>query len=83
VNKPSKPSKLPVTKVEVKPGDFPVGSALSRAAARVLLNEKQEAEESEANRPPDVRIIMSMPRPYQVMQTKVNREVLPKIRTTD
>jgi hypothetical protein len=66
-------SKLPVTRIDRKPGDFPLGSAASRAAARSRLKNAQEDEEWEATRPPDVRIIWGIPRPEQRLETEVRR----------
>ena len=42
MNKARKEQPLPVA--EVKPGDFPLGSIESRAAARALLERKNEAK---------------------------------------
>ena len=36
---PKKPSPLPATPLGLRPGDFPLGSLESRAAARALLDE--------------------------------------------
>jgi len=55
------------------PGDFPVGSASSRAAARLLLESKKWTVEQEANRPPDLRVVFSIPRPQERQQTLVQR----------
>ena len=38
-----------------------MGSASSRAAARMLLKHKERAEELKANRPPDVRMVFDLP----------------------
>ena len=62
MSKSSKTPFLPATDLAPRPGDFPVGSALSRAVARMLLKRKEWAEELEANRPPDVRIVFDLPR---------------------
>jgi hypothetical protein len=43
-NQPDKPS-LPVTDRTPRPGDFPVGSPASRAAARALLRRKDDDDE--------------------------------------
>jgi len=55
------------------PGDFPVGSASSRAAARLLLEHKKRTAEQEANRPPDLRVVFSIPLPRERQQTLVQR----------
>jgi hypothetical protein len=39
-----------------------VGSPSSRAAARMLLKQKERVEERKTNRPPDVRIVFDIPR---------------------
>jgi hypothetical protein len=52
---------LPATDSAPRPGDFPVGSASSRAAARMLLKRKEQAEELKTNRPPDVRMVFDLP----------------------
>ena len=52
---------LPATNEGPRPGDFPIGSALSRAAARMLLKRKEQAEECKTNRPPDVRFVCDLP----------------------
>ncbi len=38
-----------------------MGSPSSRAAARMLLKQKEQVEERETNRPPDVRFVVSIP----------------------
>jgi hypothetical protein len=43
-NQPDKPS-IPVTDRTPRPGDFPVGSPASRAAARALLRRKDDDDE--------------------------------------
>jgi hypothetical protein len=53
---------LPATDSAPRPGDFPVGSASSRAAARMLLKHKEQAEELRTNRPPDVRMVFDLPK---------------------
>ena len=73
MNKAKESPKLPVTRQGLRPGDFPLGSAQSRAAARAQLKNKQEEEEWEATRPPDERIIFGIPRPYQRTKTEVRR----------
>jgi hypothetical protein len=45
-----------------RPGDFHLGSAASRAAARMLLKARKTAAEQHAERPPDVRIVFDIPR---------------------
>jgi hypothetical protein len=39
-----------------------VGSPSSRAAARMLLKQKEPVEERKTNRPPDVRMVFDLPR---------------------
>jgi hypothetical protein len=39
-----------------------VGSPSSRAAARMLLKQKERVEERKTNRPPDVRMVVDLPR---------------------
>jgi hypothetical protein len=73
MNKPDKSSRLPVTLLELKPGNFTLGSAASRAAARAQLQHNQEEEEWERTRPPDVRVIWGIPRPRQRMENEVRR----------
>lgn len=55
------------------PGDFPVGSASSRAAARLLSERKKRTAEQQANRPPDLRVVFGIPRPQERQQTLVQR----------
>lgn len=50
-----------------------MGSASSRAAARLLLDCKKRTAEQEANRPPDLRVVFSIPRPHERQQTLVQR----------
>jgi hypothetical protein len=58
----SKTSVLSATDSAPRPGDFPVGSASSRAAARMLLKHREREEDRNANRPPDVRMVFDLPR---------------------
>jgi hypothetical protein len=53
---------LPATDSAPRPGDFPVGSASSRAAARMLLKHREREEERKTNRSPDVRMVFDLPR---------------------
>jgi hypothetical protein len=39
-----------------------VGSPSSRAAAQMLLKQKERVEERKTNRPPDVRMVFDLPR---------------------
>lgn len=39
-----------------------MGSPSSRAAARMLLRQKERVEERKTNRPPDVRMVVDLPR---------------------
>jgi hypothetical protein len=39
-----------------------VGSSSSRAAARMLLKQKERVEERKTNRPPDARMVFDLPR---------------------
>jgi hypothetical protein len=64
---------LTATNFGPQPGDFPVGSASSRAAARLLLKRKEWTAEQEANRPPDLRFVFSVPRPRERQRTVVTR----------
>jgi hypothetical protein len=57
----SKARTLPATDSAPRPGDFLVGSQ-SRAAARMLLKQKERVEERKTNRPPDVRLVFDLPR---------------------
>jgi hypothetical protein len=75
VNKTGKLPKLSVTRIDRKPGDFPLGSASSRAAARAQLKNIKDAQEWEATRPPDLRIIWGIPEPFQRMKTEVRRSL--------
>jgi hypothetical protein len=54
--KPKKPQPLPATDSAPRPGDFPVGSPESRAAARLML--RQRSTESQR-----IEIITSIQRP--------------------
>jgi len=71
LNKYTKSSKLPVTYLGLKPGNFALGSSLSRAAARAQVQNKQDEEEWQRTRPPDVRVIWGIPRPRQRMENEV------------
>jgi hypothetical protein len=64
---------LTATNSAPRPGEFPVGSASSRAAARLLLDCKKRRAEQEANRPPDLRFVIGIPRPQEIQQTIVTR----------
>jgi hypothetical protein len=75
---------LPATDLAPRPGDFPVASASSRAAARTLLKRKEQAEERKTNRPPDVRIVFDLPKrrievesvsPERVRDNRVDRYI--------
>jgi hypothetical protein len=44
VNNPKKDTPLPVTNSGARPGDFPLGSLQSRAAARAMMERKQDEE---------------------------------------
>lgn len=76
----SKPPFLPATDLAPRPGDFHVGSASSRAAARMVLKRKEREEELEANRPPDERLVCDLPRhgeevvPGSAERARCNRE---------
>ncbi|HEY6389001.1 MAG TPA: hypothetical protein VIX91_25265 [Candidatus Acidoferrum sp.] len=48
----------PATILGLRPGDFPVGSPRSRAAARMLL----KAAEHPIEEPPDARIVFDLPK---------------------
>ena len=46
---------------------------MSRAAARAHVQNKQDEEEWQRTRPPDVRVIWGIPRPRQRMENEVRR----------
>jgi hypothetical protein len=69
----SKKPILTATNSAPRPGDFPLGSASSRAAVRLLLESKKRTAEQEANRPPDLRIVIGIPRPQEIQRTFVRR----------
>jgi hypothetical protein len=52
---------FPATNSGPRPGDFRIGSAASRAAARTLLKARKTAAEQEEEQPPDVRMVLDMP----------------------
>jgi hypothetical protein len=51
---------LPAANSAPRPGDFRIGSAASRAAARMLLRSRKTAAEQEADRPPDIRGVFDL-----------------------
>lgn len=64
---------LPATNSAPRPGDFPIGSALSRAAARMLLRIKEVTAEQEAARPADVVMVFDLGGPIRAKHTVLSR----------